>query len=380
MNDAVLQGATTVSSPIVRVDTSITTTRLPRNLRVAHGNDLTLREHVIVRLMNANGMCGYGEASPLTFFTGETAESTQFAIDRYLGPLTTGREPGEISALHRLWDRKYPGYRAAKCALDAALHDLLARSAGLSVADLLGGSASKQLPIYKAIGFGTSDQVVQEAESLWDLEIRSIKLKIGDHPVQDLDNLKALRERFGDGLEIILDGNGGYTAQEAVRFLRKAEPFNVAYVEQPVHGLDVEGLAFVRAHGGVPVMADESVYTLRDVYQLIRCAAVDLLGIKLIKTAGLYPARQIVALAEEFGIRCVVISPFDTELGVATNAQLASTFHPSPAAHGLGSFLVAAGQQVGQLNMRSGELLVPLGPGLGVEPEAGLFEGGMPAM
>lgn len=377
MNEAVLHSATTVSSPIVRLDSAVTTTRLPRELRVAHGTDLILREHVIVRLMNADGVCGYGEASPLTFFTGETAETVRFAVEKYLGPLTMGREPQEISALHRLWDQTYPGYRAAKCALDTALYDLLARSVGLSVADFLGGSAARQVPMYKAIGFGSTDQVVEEGESLWDLGIHSFKLKIGDQPSKDFENLVALRERFGDGLEIILDGNGGYTAQEAVRFLRRAEPFNVAYIEQPVPGQDVEGLAFVRAHGGVPVMADESVYTLRDAYQLIRGGAVDLLGIKLIKTAGLYPARQIAALAEEFGVKCVVISPFDTELGVAANAQLASTFLPPFASQGLGTFLVAGGDKIGQLKVNSGALMVPPGPGLGVEPNPNLFEGGI---
>src|SRR5690554_5714079 len=91
-----------LSSPITRVETVITTNQLPRTLRVAHGTVLSQREHVIVRLTNADGVCGYGEASPLTFFTGETAETTQFAVEHFLGPMILGRLPQEIAALHRL--------------------------------------------------------------------------------------------------------------------------------------------------------------------------------------------------------------------------------------------------------------------------------------
>lgn len=361
-------------SVVAHIETVIVSTTMPRNLRVSHGVDLSRRDHVIVRITNAEGQRGYGEASPLTFFTGETAETTKHYIDRYLAPLVIRQAPSRISLIHREWERAFPGNRAAKCALDVALYDLSARTLGLSVADLLGGSAVQAVPVYKAIGFGTEEQVVGEGESLWGLGIRSFKLKIGDHPDQDMRNLIALRERFGDDLEIILDANGGYSAQEAVRFLRKAEPLGVSYVEQPVPAHDIEGLAFVRAHGGIPVMADESVYTLQDVYQLIRHAAIDLIGIKLIKTAGLHNACKIAGFAQEMGVHCVVISPFDTQLGVSASAQLASTFTSSVKSHGLGTFLVSAGADRDQLEMRSGALVVPSGLGLGVEPSSDIFE------
>jgi L-Ala-D/L-Glu epimerase len=360
---------------VAQIETVVVSTSMPRDLRVSHGVDLGRRDHVIVRVTSTSGQVGYGEASPLTFFTGETAETAKTCIDRYLAPWVIRQSPIRIDAIHRGWERSFPGHRAAKCALDVALYDLKARTLGLSVADLLGGRVAQSVPMYKAIGFGTEEQVVAEGQELWDLGLRSFKLKIGDHPDRDLRNLIALRERFGEPLEIILDGNGGYSAQEAVRFLRKAEPWGVSYVEQPVPGHDIEGMAFVRAHGGVSVMADESVYTLRDTYQLIRRGAVDLIGIKLIKTAGFHNARKIADFAYEMGVPCVVISPFDTQLGVSASVQLASTF-PSSIAHGLGTFLVATSSGAGQLEVRDGALVVPTGPGLGVEPDGNLFETG----
>lgn len=371
-----VEQATSRPVRIASIETAIVATYLPGEFRVSHGADARQRDHVLVRISDADGAAGFGEASPLTFFTGETAESVRHAIGAYFAPLTIERDATQIAALHRAWDRAYPGHSAAKCALDLALHDLAARRADRPVADLLGGIANDWLPLYKAIGFGSAEYVVTEAEGLWEIGIRRFKLKIGEGTRHDLAKLNALRERFGFEAEIVLDGNGGYAPQEAVRMLRQAESFGATYIEQPVPGDDLEGLAFVRAHGGVPVMADESLHTLRDAHRLICMGAADLFGIKLIKTGGLWPARQISALAEACGVACVVISPFDTQLGIAAAAHLAATFPGPLHAQGLGTFLVASGEAERQLRVEDGQLAVPAAAGFGITPDAALFERG----
>jgi len=361
---------TTVKS----IEAVITTTELRQEFKISKGTDSKTREHVIVRITDDQGFHGYGEASPLQFFTGETADITKTAIDRYLAPLTLGQSPHSIDEHHRRWTKHYPGYRAAKCALDIALHDLVARKANLRISDLFGGTSSISLPIYKAIGFGTPEETLEEAEYLWSLGLRSFKLKVGDTLVRDIANLKALRERFQDDIEIILDGNGGYTAQQAVRLLREAWQYNVSYIEQPVPGEDIAGMAFVRAHGGVPIMADESIFTLRNAFDLIQAGAVDLFGIKLIKTAGFTTARQISTLAHEFGVKCVVISPFDTSIGIAANVSLASTFPSPPESQGLGTFFADVDVNDNPFEVEDGHLLLPHGYGLGVEVDSAIFD------
>lgn len=367
------------STRIARIDTAITTTSLPRDFRISHGTDSRIREHVLVRIEDEDGVQGFGEASPLTFFTGETASSVRTALTDYFAPLTLGIDAYQIAALHRTWNGSYPGHGAAKCALDLAIHDLVARRADRPVADLFGGAVHQRIPLYKAIGFGSPEEVVEEGEALLQLGIRTFKLKVGEGVSHDLSKLAALRDRFGSEVEIVLDGNGGYSPQDAVRLLRKSDPYDVAYIEQPVPGEDLEGLAFVRSHGGVPVMADESVHTVRDAHRLIAMGAVDLFGIKLIKTGGLWPASQIAALAEACGVTCVLISPFDTQLGVAAAIHLASTFPQPLAAQGLGTFLVTSGEDDRQLRAEEGAALMPSGAGFGIIPDRGIFEmeGGM---
>jgi L-alanine-DL-glutamate epimerase-like enolase superfamily enzyme len=360
---------------IARIATAMVSTSLPADFRIAHGTDARRRDHVLVRITATDGSEGFGESSPLTYFTGETAESTRALIDHHLAPMTVGTSVTRLGPLHRMWNQAFPGNAAAKCAIDLALHDLLGRCLGLPVVDLLGGSVTDRLPVYKAIGFGLPYAVVFEAERLWDLGIRAFKLKVGEGIDADLAKLNALRERFGSDVQIIIDGNGGYTPQNAVRLLRKADPFDIAYIEQPVPGEDIEGLTFVRAHGGVPVMADESLHTVRDAQRLLAAGAVDLLGLKLIKTGGLWPARQIAGLAEAVGVTCVVISPFDTQLGVAAAAHLAATFPQPLAGQGLGTFLVTDGEPVRHLTVENGELIMPTEAGLGITPDPALFDG-----
>ena len=361
------------SARIERIGTALVTTDMQRDFKVSHGVDPRYREHLLVQVTDEDGAVGFGEASPLTFFTGETAESARGAVDHYFAPLVVGTDPVQLTGLHRAWNGAYPGHGAAKCAIDSAIHDLLARRQGRPVSDLLGGRVHDRIPLYKAIGFGGPDDVVADGERLWELGIRSFKVKVGEGRARDLAKLEALRTRFGTEVEIVVDGNGGYRPHDAVRFLREAVTFDVAYVEQPVPEDDLEGLAFVRSHGGVPVMADESVHTLRDAHRLIASGAVDLIGIKLIKTGGLMPARHIADLAEACGVGCVLISPFDTELGVAAAAQLAATFPAPVAAQGLATFMVVDDQTDRTLEVENGSLVIPQGVGFGVAPDPVVF-------
>lgn len=360
-------------SHIVSVETAITSTQLARSILLSDGANVFTQHHVIVRITDADGLQGYGEASPLTFLTGETVSSTLHAIEHLLAPLLIGKEAMNIASIHRSWEREVSGYRAAKCAMDVALHDLTARQGNLPIAAILGGRVLDIVPVYKAIGIGQPDEVAAEAVGLLDLGIQSFKLKIGKNPQLDLLCLRSLREVVGWDCEVSVDVNQGYTPHQAIDFLEKAEIYNVSYVEQPVSANDIEGLQRVRSHTSIPVMADEAVFTLTDASHLIQANAVDLIGIKLIKTAGLYHARQIAAYAEEFGVGCVVISPFETEIGVAVNAHFAAALPNTGLRHGLGSFLTSSAAKDTQLSIQGGGIAVPTGPGIGLAPPQSLF-------
>ena len=101
--------------------------------------------------------------------------------------------------------------------------------------------------------------------------------------------MSAVRAAVGPDVAIRLDANQGWTPREAVRVISTLEDLDldVELVEQPVAAADLDGLAWVTARVGTPVMADESVYGVRDLVEVIRRRAADLVNVKLAKCGGL---------------------------------------------------------------------------------------------
>jgi muconate cycloisomerase len=359
---------------IARVRTAIVETEMPNALVVSHGTAERRVRHAIVGLWADDGTPGVGEASPLTFFTGETVESVRAVIDGVLTPRLVGRDPRHIGAVVAALDEGFPGHPAAKAAIDMALHDLLGRAAGLPVSALLGGAYRDRVPVNNAVGFGPIEEAVRQAkEILVTRGLRGVKIKVGAGHRHDVEKVRAIREMAGPEAELIIDANAGYGPKEAVRLARAVEPFDIAHFEQPVGVDDFEGLAYVRANTAIPIMADESVRTARDALRLVRMGAADVFAIKFVKMGGLHRAREIRAIAEAAGVACTPISPFETAVGVAANLHFAASTVGCPYCNGLGTVLVFQGDTLGRIECEDGLMRVPAGPGLGVPFPEHLF-------
>ncbi len=132
-----------------------------------------------------------------------------------------------------------------------------------------------------------------------------------------------MRKAVGPDILIGMDPNTGWTVAETVQILAALQGADVGYCEQPVMRRDLKGMAAIRAQaGGVPIMADEGLFTLHDAAEIAAAGAADALCIKLYKVGGLTPARRIAAVAEAnfLGLNCG---------GLA----VASQFEASAAAH-----------------------------------------------
>jgi L-alanine-DL-glutamate epimerase-like enolase superfamily enzyme len=324
------------------------------------------REHVIVTLLDDSGLSGYGEASPLPFFTGETPRG----IDHYLRatflPLLVGRDPFALGAIHAALDR-LPGHTSAKAAIDIALHDLQGKLTGRPVVDLLGGPLRERVPVTYPIGIRPVREAVAEAEGAVARGIRTLKLKVGRDPQADVERVSAIRRAVGDAIRLRIDANAGYSVPIATRLIDRLAPLDLEYVEQPVAAWDHRGLAAVRRATGVPVMADESLHSLRDAMALIEAEAADIFAIKLIKCGGLYPARAIVQLAAAWRIDIVVISPFETQIGAAAGLALALAAPTGERAHELRVFDSQPHLATTGITFQQGDIVPTRAPGLGVE-------------
>jgi L-alanine-DL-glutamate epimerase-like enolase superfamily enzyme len=144
--------------------------------------------------------------------------------------------------------------------------------------------------------------------------------------VADYATVRAVRAAVGPEPRIRLDANEGWSARDAVRVIRTIEDagLDVELVEQPVHRADLNGLAWVSERVDTPIMADESVFGVADLLEVVRRRAADLVGIKLAKCGGIGAARALLALAEAQEIGAIVGTMLESHVGIGAAASLAA--------------------------------------------------------
>jgi muconate cycloisomerase len=185
-----------------------------------------------------------------------------------------------------------------------------------------------------------------------------------------MERVAAVREAIGPNVRLGVDANGGWSAREAIHALRSMEKYQIYFAEQPVPPVDISWMADVRRQVSMPVMADESVYSLQHAMALARASAADMFSLYVGKS-GLTTARKIAAVAEAAGLVCTIGS--NMELGIATAAMIhLAVSTPAIAAEAipcdiLSHLFYETNLLAKPLPVEGAEARTPQGPGLGVE-------------
>jgi muconate cycloisomerase len=148
----------------------------------------------------------------------------------------------------------------------------------------------------------------------------TVKVKVGIEPGADLARVKAVRSAVGDEIRIGVDANGGWSRAAALRTAERLKEYDIFFVEQPLTASDIPGMAHLRRRIGLPLIADESLYSPQDAVKLVRADAADVFSVYVGKAGGIGPARRITAIAESAGIACTIGS--NLEMGVGTAAMI----------------------------------------------------------
>jgi o-succinylbenzoate synthase len=341
----------------------------------AHGVDRA-REGFLLRLTCEDGSEGLGEASPLPAFGGGTLPDALRKIGA-LAPALAGLTLPEADALLKELSLDRAGVSAVACALDTALLDLRAQAAGVPLAALLAEdpritsepALRTHIPVNVTIGAPTIEGAQQAARHAVARGFRCIKLKVGiaGSRVAELERIAAVRDAIGPHVELRLDANGAWSVEEAIAIIRAAEKWRLELVEQPVVAEDLTGMARVRAAVVTPIAADEAVGTLPQARAVVAAGAADALVVKPMMAGGLRPARAIVDLAYQSGLRVIVTTTIDAGVAVAAAAHLAATLPDPPLACGLATGALLAGELIAKpLAIDESMMFLPNAPGLGV--------------
>jgi L-Ala-D/L-Glu epimerase len=331
----------------------------------------TTTETVVVRVSDSDGVTGWGEAPQVWQVTGESVASARACVEQMLAPAVVGRDVDDWGEVLDAVQTVVARNAGAKAAVDVAVHDLVARRLGTTLAELLGGSAPAALEVRTDVTLSagsTDDLAVTAARRVAD-GFGVLKMKVGTDAATDVARVRAVRRAVGPDVVLRLDANQGWSPPEAVTVMRALEDaaLGVELVEQPVRGEDVEGLAWVRARVGLPVMADEAVFTMTDLNRVARLGAADHVNVKLAKCGSLRTALALLRRAEELGLGTMVGSMMESAIGVGAIASVVAA-HPTTLVDDLdAAWWAAASPLVGGPTYAGDRIVLSARPGLGVE-------------
>ncbi|GAA2786401.1 mandelate racemase/muconate lactonizing enzyme family protein [Crossiella cryophila] len=360
---------------IERVETFAVALPTLRDFGVA-GGAVAVAGRPSIRILvkvSADGMCGWGEATPIPAWTYETAESIVTTIDRYLAPAILGRPAWDLDGVTAVFDRVINrgfsiGAPLAKAAVDIALHDLLGHALGVPLGVLWGQRRIEQVQLAWVLSGQTPAEVADSVAEGLAAGYRAFKVKIGLHAERtDLAVVAAARAAAPDA-PLWVDANQAYAVDSALRLARELHGLGVTEFEQPLPANDIGGLRRLRVLSPLPIALDESLRHPTDLATFIRLDAVDVAIAKVQRTGGLTLSRRLCQLAQDSGVRLMGSGLTDSDLGLAAALHLF-------AAHGISGPVDLNGRQfidsvyAGETTVQvsDGVAQVPTGPGLGVE-------------
>ena len=305
------------------------------------------------------GVVGIGEGFPDRYY-GETVETVAAVLPLLLEAVG---EPEPTAAGLTAADEAMAAvighHGSAKCALDIALHDLVGQVVGLPLAELL-GTAGEIPPTDFTLGIDEPAVVAERARRA--SRFPALKIKVGGP--SDLATLEAVRAVYDGAIRV--DANTGWEPEDAERLLPELVRLDVELIEQPFPADRLDQLGWLQERSPLPIVADESSVTIRDLRGLVGVVAG--VNVKLAKAGGVGPARAMLARARELGFRTFLGCMEETSVGIAASAAVASLADWVDLD---GSLLLADDPFDGLVLGEDCRWQPPAGPGLGVRHRAG---------
>ncbi len=364
---------------------------LPIPLKLSYyGGQRTIlkRDAMLIRVEADNGLVGYAP--------GQGSEKAKQGIDAVVAPFLEGRTLADPDAL-RVQFAEGPGIsidqRKLYCAAEIALYDLVGKSKGVPVSELLGGRVRDRIRLYGSAGMYMSPaEYAEEAHAIAKLGFRAYKMRSGMGPAEDLETVRQMRDAVGPDFDLMVDahtwwrmGDRNYLPDTIHKLARDLSQYGLAWLEEPLPPEDHEGYRLLKNLDLLPIASGEHEPDEPGYLDLILTECVDYVQMDVVCQGGYTAARRLLKEIERAGLKFAFHS-WGTALEVLAAAHLGVCWpeqviewlefpcYATPSRAGMYPFPLAEEILKEPLRIEHGDLIGSTGPGLGVEVDEGVVE------
>ena len=342
-----------------------------------YGGERTVikRDAMLIRVKTDNGLVGYAP--------GPAHERAQHEIHGVIRSFLLGKDPRKWAELKFVGDLELT---KTYCAVEIALIDLAARFEGCALSELIGGRKRDRIKLYGSAGMYMSPEgYAAEAAIIAKMGFTAYKMRPASGPELDLETVRQMRKAVGPDVGLMIDahswwrmGDRNYGTGTIDRLAEELARYHVAWLEEPLPPEDHEAYQRLKGLDFVPIAAGEHEPTEYGFMELIFTESVDYVQMDVVSQGGFPTARRLLAEVAHAGIRFAFHS-WGTALEVMVAAQLGVCWpdmvvewleypcYSTATRAGMYPFPLAAEILKDEVEIAQGDLIVPSGPGLGVE-------------
>tara|TARA_Y100001934_G_scaffold282616_1_gene397178 strand:+ start:1766 stop:2890 length:1125 start_codon:yes stop_codon:yes gene_type:complete len=324
---------------------------------------------IAVRLTAEDGAQGISSIDPSARAQSpNTAAELGVALRDQIAPALQGQDAANLQRILAHARSLAPQQPGAAAAVELACIDLNCRRLGIGIPEFLGGAVVDEVRFNGWIGELDPAPAAAEAQRWLDAGFKSAKIKVGSGVQADHDRVAAVRATVGSDFQLRMDANEQYDVAGALALCDAVRAYDLQLFEQPVPADNLAGLAQIRRSGGIPIMADESVKDHVSLIRIIQADCADYVKFGIKQVGGMLAASRMLATAEAAGLPVVLGHGFGLDPSTMAEIMLGTT--NSNIVAGLecvGPLKVTDSVVTTPIDIRSGVLKVPEGPGLGLE-------------
>ena len=321
---------------------------------------------VFLEIELANGMIGYGSASPAEDVVGETTEQSFANLSSEFIQEFVGRDIRQFRQLIYEIKQKFPHLPGTLAAFDIATHDAFGKLLGIAIVDLYGRKI-KSLPTSVTIGIKNVQETLEDAADYFKLGFKVLKVKTGLSVEEDIERIARLSESYQRRMTIRVDANQGYTQTDLQRFLQATNKFGIELIEQPLPVGKENELLQLPYETRQFLAADES---LKDPEAALKLAVGErsfgIYNIKLMKCGGILEALDIANIAYHGKIDLFWGCNDESRISITAALHAAYSCVHTKYIDLDGSFDLAEDLLNGGFELKDGHLEISNQPGLGL--------------